>query len=162
MDLVFNVGAFLALVVFFVAGCIGGAINGYLTMEKSEGEGAILLPRWVQTRTRRIFYPGVFGNVFVGGVTAVVVPCLYGSLSYTALFAPSASAQLVSVTVTLGQFATALLAGVGGSRLLSSIASGRLEAAAREDLAAFYRDLGLNETLEEPENGGDSREGEEP
>ena len=88
-----------------ISGALGGLLNAYLQ------DGGFKLPGFqVLVDGQRIFRPGFLGNVLVGLVAAVVMWGLYGTPS------PPAGVHWQWA----GHVAASILAGVGGSRVLTS------------------------------------------
>jgi hypothetical protein len=92
------------LSVVLISGALGGLLNAYLQ------DGGFKLPGFqVLTDGQRIFRPGFLGNILVGLAAAVVMWGLYGAPS------PPASVHWQWA----GHVAASILAGVGGSRVLT-------------------------------------------
>jgi len=92
----------------FGAGCFGGLVNALIT-------GELHLPRL--DKKARVWRPGWFGNVIVGGTAAVVFWGLYG---------PSAAAEIpidghaVKIALHISELVGGIVSGIGGSRLLTA------------------------------------------
>jgi hypothetical protein len=88
-----------------MSGALGGLLNAYLQ------DGGFKLPGFqVLTDGQSIFRPGFFGNVLIGMIAAVVMWGLYGTPS------PPAGVHWQWA----GNVAASILAGVGGSRVLTN------------------------------------------
>jgi hypothetical protein len=90
--------------VVLISGGLGGLANAILQ------DGGFKMPGFqILTDGTKILRPGFLGNVLIGFVTAVVMWGLYGAP------APPPTVHWQSA----GQVAASILAGVGGSRLLT-------------------------------------------
>src|ERR1700690_3278930 len=88
-----------------MSGALGGLLNAYLQ------DGGFKLPGFqVLSDDQKIFRPGFLGNVLVGLVTALVMWGLYGAP------APPAGVHWQWA----GHVAASVVAGVGGSRVLTN------------------------------------------
>ena len=91
-------------VVVMLVGSIGGLANAYLS------EGGFSLPRFfADTQGRRLLDPGFIGGILIGAITAV---------AFWGLYNPEAS--FYDTQLEVRPVVGALLAGVGGGRVLSS------------------------------------------
>jgi hypothetical protein len=91
----------------FGAGVVGGALNALFT------DNGFIFP----TTKDGVLRPGFVGNVFTGGVGALVSWGLYTASAFT-LFGDAGSTNPPSLT--LGSLAGAVLVGIGGARWLSN------------------------------------------
>ena len=108
------------------AGLIGGLLNAFFAHE-----GFVLSRLERLPDGRRIWRPGFLGNMMVGAVTALVMAALYSPLGSVPIGAlPSATGH----PLTLGSLAGALLAGIGGARLLTNEVDRRLAHVTEERL----------------------------
>jgi len=99
------------LCVVLVSGASGGLLNAYLQ------DGGFKLPGFqILTDGTRILRPGFLGNVLIGLAAALVMWGLYGAP------APPATVHWQWA----GHVAASLLAGVGGSRVLTDQIDKRL------------------------------------
>ncbi|MFL6237105.1 MAG: hypothetical protein ACJ76N_28505 [Thermoanaerobaculia bacterium] len=114
---------FLGLVV--LAGALGGLVNALIS------DNGFLFPKNDTTSTgQKILRPGVLGNIIIGLTAALVFWLLNTD-------ADTLGATLTLTTKTAKSFGGAILAGVGGARLLTSEVDKRLfQAAAAEAIAA--------------------------
>lgn len=119
----------LAMVVVFAAGCLGGFVNSLIT-------GELKLPHL--DAAAKVYRPGWLGNVVIGGVAALAFWAFYGSLAKTALIG---EAVAIAPVLTLGDFAGSIFTGIGGSRLISSELEKRALANTRDTLAQTVLDL---------------------
>lgn len=93
------------------AGVVGGLLNACFAHE-----GFVLWRMESLPGNRRVWRPGFLGNMLVGGVTAVVMATLYSPLGAIPIGMAHTTA---TYPLTLGGLAGALLAGIGGARLLT-------------------------------------------
>lgn len=93
--------------VVFGAGVVGGALNALFT------DNGFIFP----TTKDGVLRPGFAGNVFTGGVGALVSWGLYTASAFVVL-GDAGAATLPSLT--LGSLAGAVLVGIGGARWLSN------------------------------------------
>ena len=117
----------------FAAGCVGGLVNALLVDKGFKAPSTRLLEN-----EERIWQPGWLGNLVVGGFTSLVTWGLYGPLTKYPLLT-SSTATPPEIVVAVGELTTALLIGVGGSRVLTSEVQKKLLEASKEELR---RDLG--------------------
>lgn len=91
----------------FLAGCIGGFING----RKADKWGLRYKNQDCNT-----WFPGVIGYVLMGGVAAVVFWGLYGPLKDK----PVSQVADTVMNITFGELAGSVLLGLGGHSWLSA------------------------------------------
>jgi uncharacterized protein (DUF2062 family) len=92
-------------VVAMLVGSIGGLANAYLS------EGGFSLPRFfADTQGRRLLDPGFIGGILIGAITAI---------AFWGLYNPTAS--FYDTQLEVRPVVGALLAGVGGGRVLSGL-----------------------------------------
>ena len=125
---------FLILVVVWVAGGIGGAINALMS------DNGFVLPKAADTNDGRILRPGFLGNVLIGGVAAVISWGLYGPFAAYPLIGGSVPSGSASVMLSLSAFVGAVLVGVGGARWLTNEVDKTLLRAAASQAAAGTAD----------------------
>jgi hypothetical protein len=125
---------FLILVVVWVAGGIGGAINALMS------DNGFVLPKAADTTDGRILRPGFLGNVLIGGVAAVISWGLYGPFAAYPLIGGSVPSGSASVMLSLSAFVGAVLVGVGGARWLTNEVDKTLLRAAASQAAAGAAD----------------------
>jgi hypothetical protein len=125
---------FLILVVVWVAGGIGGAINALMS------DNGFVLPKAADTTDGRILRPGFLGNVLIGGVAAVISWGLYGPFAAYPLIGGSLPPGSASVMLSLSAFVGAVLVGVGGARWLTNEVDKTLLRAAASQAAAGAAD----------------------
>jgi hypothetical protein len=92
----------LAGIIIFGIGLVGGVANALMT------DKGIVLP----SREGGLLIPGFLGNVFMGGITAVVLWGLYSVIGQEPLTS--------SYTPTLAEVIGGLVSGAGGARLLAN------------------------------------------
>ena len=93
------------IAVVFGTGCVGGLISGVFFRPNKLGLS-------YQGEICGTYFPGLAGNILLGGVAAVLFWCLYGPFSgATIIGAPSDT----NVSLTVGQLASCLLIGTGGA-----------------------------------------------
>lgn len=98
------IAAFLAA----FAGTLGGLVNAILT------DNGFVMPKYADTADGgKILRPGLFGNVAVGAIAALISWALYGSGAGTPILSTT------HVDLTWAGFAAAMMVGVGGSRWLT-------------------------------------------
>ena len=99
------------LLVLFCVGAFGGIIQGFMTFD------GFIFPDIVKRNIQVVegqdtrvtmFAPGVVGQMLVGGVAGVLVFCIYSQPAVNLGWS-------THMNITLYQFGTVLLAGVGGS-----------------------------------------------
>jgi hypothetical protein len=124
----------LILVVVWVAGGVGGAINALMT------DNGFVLPKSAATDDGRILRPGFLGNILIGGVAALISWGLYGPFAAHPLIGASAVASSEPVMLSLSGFVGAVLVGVGGARWLTNEVDKTLLRAAASQAAAGSAD----------------------
>lgn len=97
----------LIAAVVFVLGSLGGVANAVVT------QSTLALP----SRKGNIFQPGILGNMFVGGIAAVVSWGLYGAFAPYPVLGEAALA-LPTPVLTIGQLVGAIVIGFGGAKVL--------------------------------------------
>jgi hypothetical protein len=93
------------------AGAIGGVGNALVT------DNGFLWPSWEETGGAKILRPGVFGNVLLGALGALVTWGLLSSVGTLVMFSQN---QAISADLTVGTFIGAIIAGLGGARVLTA------------------------------------------
>ncbi|MCX5052089.1 MULTISPECIES: hypothetical protein [unclassified Streptomyces] len=114
------------------AGAVGGVINALLT------DNGFVIPKV----DKGILRPGVVGNVLLGAFAAVVSWGLYGPLKDAVLLG-TAPAGEVTASLTVTALIGALLAGVGGARIITSEVDKRFLRTAATGAAARQPDVEL-------------------
>lgn len=124
------------LLLIFIAGLLGGAVNALIT------DNGFIFPQSATTADGvKILRPGFIGNMFAGGVAAMISWGLYGPLSAViivgtkAASSGTAAATTNAVGLSLASLVGALLVGVGGARWLSNEVDKNLLRAAAADAA---------------------------
>lgn len=109
----------------FAAGCFGGFITGLFDnpSEKLGVDGRNAKKHGLSYKHGKCRFPGLLGQVLLGGVGAVVFWSLYGPFSGETIIGPEAACE--GLNLTLGQLATSLLIGMGGTGFLWSEAERR-------------------------------------
>jgi hypothetical protein len=106
------------------AGAVGGIGNAMIT------DNGFPLPQWKQVDGAKILRPGVLGNVLLGALGALVSWGLLSSVSTLIIFSGN---QAMSADLTVGTLIGAIIAGLGGARVLTSeVDKNLLKAAASE------------------------------
>lgn len=93
-----------------LAGCVGGFLNSAIT-------GEFKLPK--KDEEAGVYRPGWMGNVFIGGIAALVYWGLNGPMASAVLFGEAnnlATSTVLHVTELIG----AVLSGVAGGRVLTN------------------------------------------
>lgn len=116
------------------AGVVGGALNALFT------DNGFVFP----TTKDGVLRPGFIGNVFTGGVGALVSWGLYTASAFT-LFGDAGSTNLPSLT--LGSLAGAVLVGIGGARWLSNEVDKAMLHAAAVEIAKKQPSVQLSEAV---------------
>ncbi len=105
-----------------IAGIVGGAGNALMT-----DNGFIMWKSETAADGSMIWRPGFLGNMFIGGIAALVSWGLYGPLSSYLLVhvaapapSPSPSGPVADIGLSVASLVGALLVGVGGARWLSN------------------------------------------
>ena len=112
----------LALLWIGGAGALGGLVNCAIS-------GEFHLPEF--DTTARVYRPGWIGNIIIGIVAAIVVWGGYGGPGSTvALFANSTDA----LDLKTGQVIVSIVIGIGGGKILTSLAQQQAEKVAKEKL----------------------------
>ncbi|WP_327691102.1 hypothetical protein OG870_17410 [Streptomyces sp. NBC_00461] len=118
------------------AGAVGGIINALIT------DNGFIVPKM----ERGILRPGVFGNVVLGAFAALVTWGLYGPLKDAVLIGTRPSGE-VTASLTVTALMGALLAGVGGARIITSEVDKRFLRTAAVGAATKDPDPALANTL---------------
>jgi hypothetical protein len=93
------------------AGAVGGVGNALIT------DNGFPRPRWEQANGTKILRPGIFGNVLLGAFGALVTWGLLSSVSTLVIFSGN---QAMLADLTVGTFVGAVIAGLGGARVLTA------------------------------------------
>ncbi len=110
----------------FVAGLVGGALNALIT------DNGFIFPKADSSENgTRVLRPGFVGNMFTGGIGALVSWGLYTASALVVIGTGTSDVP----SLTLGSLAGALLVGVGGARWLSNEVDKSLLRAAAVDAA---------------------------
>ena len=122
------------LIVVFIAGAIGGAVNALLS------DNGFTMPKKSPTNGANgagIWRPGYLGNIVIGAVAAVISWGLYGPFSAAYLLGSSLTPETAPQRfgITLSAFVGAILVGVGGAKWLSDEVDKRLLKAAASEAA---------------------------
>jgi hypothetical protein len=104
----------LILVVVFVAGGVGGIINALMS------DNGFIRPKWADTNNGRIWRPGFFGNILIGGIAAIISWGMYGPFAAYYLISNTTPNNNEPIYLTLSAIVGAVLVGVGGARWLSN------------------------------------------
>jgi hypothetical protein len=96
------------------AGAVGGIVNALLT------DNGFVLPQYVNAPPARVLRPGFLGNVVIGAAAAFVSWGLYGRWAGAAIAGGAANSNPTKFYETLSGVTGALLAGIGGARVLTS------------------------------------------
>ena len=114
------------VVVVVIAGALGGVVNAYLT------DNGFIKPKNATEKGVEILRPGVVGNVLIGVVAALVTWGLLSQYSVMVLVSgsPATNPPTPPADLTLGTVIGALLAGIGGAKVLTTIVDKRLVQAA--------------------------------
>jgi hypothetical protein len=120
----------LALVVIFGVGLVGGLVNALIVdkgfrLPKKEGD---------------LWLPGFLGSMFVSGIAAVVLWGLYSVVGREPIRG--------SYTLTLSETVGGLLSGVGGARLLTAEVDKRVLRQTAVSAAGLGADPDLVRTIE--------------
>jgi hypothetical protein len=99
--------------IIVLAGILGGVINALLS------DSGFILPGSDEVEGKRIWKPGVLGNMVFGAAAAFISWGLYGPFSQYVLIPPSTTADN-SAYLALETLVGALLVGIGGSRVITS------------------------------------------
>ncbi len=123
----------LAFSIFF-AGTIGGSVNALLS------DNGFMLPTRIDEAGYRIIKPGYLGNMFVGGIAALVSWGLYGPYAAINLIGADNSPFQNLPGVTLASFVGGILVGIAGARWLSNEVDKTLLRAAASEAASDVAD----------------------
>lgn len=114
-------GLWSMLGVVLIAGGVGGIANALMT------ENGFWLPRREAVAEASVVRPGIFGNILLGALAAVISWGLYGAYAGAVILGgPAAPPDSAPPGLTLSSLVGALLIGVGGSRWLTSEVDKRL------------------------------------
>ena len=108
------------------AGAIGGIGNALIT------DNGFLRPQWKEADGAKILRPGVFGNVILGALGALVSWGLLSSVSTLVVFSGN---QAMSADLTVGTLIGAIIAGLGGARVLTAEVDKNMYKAAASEAA---------------------------
>jgi hypothetical protein len=114
------------IITIFGAGCLGGLTNAAIADE-------LKLP--YRDNEARVYHPGWVGNVLVGAVASLVFWGLYGPMAAAIVIGPELSGGPI-VALKVSELFGAVLAGIGGGRLLTAEVDKRL---AKEEIGALTR-----------------------
>ena len=128
------------LLAIFGAGVIGGVVNALIS------DNGFFMPMQKKTKKGTIVRPGVFGNMFIGGIAAAVSWGLYGPFAASSIMGSQAG-SVTSVGLTLGSLIGAVMVGVGGSRWLTNEVDKKILKAAAAAAAAKDPDEDLRESI---------------
>jgi len=131
-----SVSVWEILGIIAAVGAAGGVANALLS------DNGFIWPK----EKDGILRPGVFGNMILGALAAVVTWGLYGPLKDTVLLGPHAPGE-VAATLTLTALAGAALAGAGGARIITSEVDKRYLRIAGATAAAGQADPALATTI---------------
>jgi hypothetical protein len=123
--------AWWGLLIIAGAGAVGGLFNALLS-----DNGFALPTRDERTGVLRI---GFLGNVMIGALAGAVTWGLYGPAKDVVLYGPSGTGALV-YNISLSSLIGAVLAGVGGARVITSEVDKRFLQKAAGDAAASNAD----------------------
>jgi hypothetical protein len=96
----------------FILGGVGGLLNAFFT------DNGFIFPRTERIGDMTAVRPGVFGNIIVGAVAAVVFWGLYGPFANMDILDPTARDDTYGASPS--QLVTSILIGIGGARVLSA------------------------------------------
>ena len=103
--------------IVFIAGCAGGLVNGLMS-------GQVVMPFY--RKQCRTYFPGILGNVLLGGMGAIVFWGLYGPLANVNLVTLSETESTIpKLVLSLGDLLGSVVVGISGGRMLSSEAERR-------------------------------------
>jgi hypothetical protein len=147
-------GVWIALVLVFIAGLVGGLINALIS------DNGFAMPTCVTQNGIGIWRPGYIGNMLIGGVAAAISWGLYGpagAVSLVPLIPGSSAAANVGgesgvakppmVFLTMAGLVGGVLVGVGGARWLSNEVDKSLLRAAASEAALSGKNAELSATL---------------
>jgi hypothetical protein len=121
-----------------ICGC--GAVGGILNAIFSDDRG-LALPKTVPVGGSSVWRPGFVGNIFVGAVAAGVFWMLYGRYHEAVVIGASpeeilgAAQKRGEYGETLAALGGAVLAGIGGARLLTNLVDKKFFQAAASEAA---------------------------
>jgi hypothetical protein len=122
----------LIILWILLAGCIGGltntAISGEFRLPHLDPEAKVYRPGWV-------------GNVFIGGVAALVFWGLYGPMAAAVLVGP-ADPKAPVAALRVSELFAALITGIGGGRLLMAEVDRRVLEKEKKALSETKEKLG--------------------
>lgn len=110
------------------AGAVGGLGHGLVA-------GEFAFPR-IDSR-RRVWKPGVIGDVLVGTLAAVVVWTVYGA---AATFDLNKSISL-DLPLPIAQLGISIIVGISGAKVLAKLAERTAERVAKNDVAKLLASL---------------------
>jgi hypothetical protein len=110
-----------------LAGLLGGVINSLLS------DSGFFLPAWDEVEGRRIFKLGALGNAFLGAAAAFISWGLYGPFSHYVIIPPG---PVTDLNLDVATLVGAIVAGSGGSRLITSALDKRVLAETAATAAA--------------------------
>jgi hypothetical protein len=114
-----------------LAGLLGGVINSLLS------DSGLFLPGWDEVdQGRRIFKLGALGNAFLGAAAAFISWGLYGPFSKYVIIPPG---PVTDLNLDVATLVGAIVAGSGGSRLITSALDKRVLAETAATAAAGTR-----------------------
>jgi hypothetical protein len=117
-----------ALLYLFLSGTGGGLVNALLV------DRGLTLPKLDRLPDETtILRPGFIGNMLVGGVAAVIIGGLYGSLSMVDLSGTAA------IHINFSALAAAGLTGVGGARVITQEVDKRYARETKRNLASAVK-----------------------
>lgn len=96
--------------ILFVAGSIGGLIGGLFD---APWENKVKLIPY-KNEDCKTWYPGIFGNVLLAGMAAVIFWCLYGPYAGSPIIGSAPLNDGNAPHLTIGQLASCILIGMGG------------------------------------------------
>lgn len=123
------------LLVVFLAGAIGGAVNALIS-----DNGFVKPLRVVSPNGSTIYRPGYLGNIFIGAIAACISWGLYGPLAAEYLIGGNRVTNGQPLGLTLSAFVGAVLVGVAGARWLTNEVDKQLLRAAATEAATAPAD----------------------
>jgi hypothetical protein len=124
--------------VILIAGAVGGVGNALIT------DNGFLRPVWESVGNTKILRPGVFGNVLLGALGALVTWGLLSSVATLVMFKDS---QALSADLTVGTLIGAIIAGLGGARVLTAEVDKNLLKAAASEAAMAQPDPNMAQAI---------------
>lgn len=106
----------ICLIALFVAGAIGGILNTLLS------DNRFVLPKKVGS----IILPGSIGNIFIGGISAMLSWGLYGPFSAYVIIGGNQDPNMAKIELSLFWLLGGLVVGAGGTRWLTTEVEKRL------------------------------------